>query len=65
MAQRKLTLYLQNEGDRPRAVGELEVEGDRVVGFELSGEALLSADAHVLARLVRGATLAGLDLTNA
>ena len=65
MAKQKLTLYLQNEGDRPRAVGELEVDGDRVIGFELISEALLSAEAHVLARLVRDATLTSLDLTNA
>ena len=61
MAVQKFKLYLQNEGDRPRAVGQLEFDKGEVVGFEL-GDALLSTEAHTLARFVREATLAELGL---
>lgn len=55
MAARKVRLYLQNEGDRPREVGQLELDGGRIVDFELCN-ALLSAEAHTLAHIMREAT---------
>lgn len=63
MAVQKVKLYLQNEGDRPREVGQLEFDGDRVIGFELC-HPLLSTEAHTLARFVREAALKGRRLDN-